>query len=421
VPRKTAPEPARARTAVDPGALDVFVAGTTTGTLTRSAREADTYLFGYREDCADTDAVSLTMPVVPDQYDSMGMVHPIFEMNLPEGALLEKLRLLFAKTVEDFDALTLLSIVGRSQIGRIRYSLPGAAPEDVPAEDLDALLAHRGSEDLFRDLLARYATHSGVSGMQPKALVRSASAPERTTLRGATHIVKSFDPREFAELAANEFFCLRAAALAGIPAARAQLSDNRRLLVVERFDLRPDATYLGCEDFCVLNGLRSHGRYEGSYEALAHRIRQFVAPEHMPAALEQLFATVALCCAIENGDAHLTNFAVLYEDAERPVGLAPAYDLVSTTPYQPRDVLALTLAESKAFPDRARLSTFGRVACGLSESVMRRVLDRIAAGVEGSIAEMRAYAREHRDYHPPGERLVTTFRRGLARSISPAG
>ena len=32
------------------------------------------------------------MPVIRDQYDSMNTVLPIFEMNLPEGALLEKLR-----------------------------------------------------------------------------------------------------------------------------------------------------------------------------------------------------------------------------------------------------------------------------------------------------------------------------------------
>jgi hypothetical protein len=86
----------------------------------------------------------------------------------------------------------------------------------------------------------------------------------------------------------------------------------------------------------VLNALRAHGRYDGSYELIAKRIGQFVTPEAQPQALEQLFATVALCCAIENGDAHLKNFAVLYDDASSPVRLAPAYDLVSTTVYRAR-------------------------------------------------------------------------------------
>jgi serine/threonine-protein kinase HipA len=72
-----------------------------------------------------------------------------------------------------------------------------------------------------------------------------------------------------------------------------------------------------------------------------------------------------LCCAVENGDAHLKNFAVLYEHPEGQVRLAPVYDIIATTPYYARDVLALTLGGSKAFPDRARLSDFGRRACGL--------------------------------------------------------
>jgi len=40
--------------------------------------------------------------------------------------------------------------------------------------------------------------------------------------------VKSFDPREFPELAANELVCTRGAAAAGIETARAQMSENRR-------------------------------------------------------------------------------------------------------------------------------------------------------------------------------------------------
>ena len=416
--RKRAAEAREAGAAPSSRDLDVFASAQRAGRLTRSAREAETFLFGYARDCPPEGAISLTMPVVPDQYDSMGSVHPVFEMNLPEGALLERLRLMFAKTVPDFDALTLLSILGRSQIGRLRYASAGAQPQEVPAEDLTALLAHRGSEDLFLDLLERHAAHSGISGMQPKALVRADdTAPDRFTHRGATHIVKSFDPREYGELAANEYFCLRAAVLAGIPAAAARLSENRRILVLDRFDLRENGVYLGCEDFCVLSALRSTGRYQGSYEDVARRIGQFVSPEHLPGALEQFFATLALCCAIENGDAHLKNFAVLYADPQQPVALAPAYDLVSTTPYVPRDVLALTLGGTKEFPDRTRLVRFGRSACGLGKAAVERILAAVTAGVRGAIAEMQRHAREYPDFARAQERLSQTFERGLARSL----
>jgi serine/threonine-protein kinase HipA len=399
-------------------ALDVFAAERLTGTLSRSDLEIETFLFGYLKDTRAEDAASLTMPVVADQYDSMGAVHPIFEMNLPEGALLERLRLTFAKTVPDLDNLGLLAIVGQSQIGRLRYAVSGSAPAPVPAQNLKELLTFKGAEDSFQDLLERYAIFSGVSGIQPKVLLRDADVPlSRITERGATHIVKSFDPREYPELAANEYFCMQAAHAAGILTADVRLSRNRRILVVERFDRTPQGTYLGCEDFCVLSALRAHGRYEGSYELIAKRIGQFVASEEQSPALEQLFAIVALCCAIENGDAHLKNFAVLYENAQSVVRLAPAYDLVSTTVYRARDVMALELAGTKAFPERGRLIAFGRQACGLSSSRVRDVLQRVEHGVYAAQAEIRKYTREHRDFSKAAKPLLAAMERGLSRSI----
>jgi serine/threonine-protein kinase HipA len=396
----------------------VFAADRLIGTLSRSDFELDTFLFGYLKGTRVDDAVSITMPIVADQYDSMGVVHPIFEMNLPEGALLEWLRLTFAKTSPDLDSLGLLAIVGQSQIGRLRYASSGSVPATVPAQSLEEILTFNGAEDLFQDLFRRYAIHSGVSGMQPKVLLRDSDVPlTRITDRGATHIVKSFDPREYPELAANEYFCMQAAHAAGIAAPEVRLSRNRRILVVERFDRTSQGTYMGCEDFCVLSALRAHGRYEGSYELIAKRIAQFVTPEDQSPALEQLFAIVALCCAIENGDAHLKNFAVIYENAHSAVKLAPAYDLVSTTVYRARDVMALTLDGTKAFPERDRLIAFGRQACGLASSRVTHALQRVEHGVHSAQAEIRKYIRQRRDFSKAGKHLIEAMERGLRRSI----
>jgi serine/threonine-protein kinase HipA len=395
--------------------LDVYAGERLTGTLARSQIQEDAFLFGYAPDYRDQDAVSLTMPVVRDQYDSMNGLLPIFEMNLPEGALLERLRIQFAKLIPHFDSLDLLAIVGQSQIGRLRYAAPGAAPVALPEQNLSELLTYIGAEDLFADLLRRYAEHSGISGIQPKVLVREGRVPPRLSHRAATHIVKSFDPREYPELAANEYFCTRAAQHAGITVPSLRLSDNRRILVAERFDLRYDGSYLGCEDFCVLNGLRAHGRYTGSYEGIAERIAQFVSLENQRQAFEQFFATIALSCAIGNGDAHLKNFAVLYENTEAPVRLAPSYDLVCTTLYQARDVLALTLADSKSFPDRKRLTTFAHTACNLNAARTIDLLDRVVAGIKRAIKDVRRYAKQHADFVPSAARLIAAFESGTAR------
>ncbi len=386
-------------------ALEVHAGRERAGRLTRSAVHDLEFLFGYSSEAPARSAVSLTMPVVPDQYDSSNTVHPVFEMSLPEGALRERLTRDFGKAIPRFDDLDLLGIVGASQIGRLRYAPPGDALPEVPAQSVRALLAYEGADDLMESLLERYARLSGVSGMQPKVLVRDADPVERITHRDTTHIVKSFDPRAYPELAANEFFCMRAAGLCGLPVPRVRLSTDRRVLVVERFDLGPGGDYLGFEDFCVLNGLRSSGRYDSSYETIARRITQFVSPERTPQALEQLFVMVALSCALGNGDAHLKNFGVLYADPESEVWFAPAFDIVCTRAYQPRDSLALTLAGSKAFPDRTTLIRFARLACRLQERRARSTIDRVLDAVHSVRREILRFARGHPDFRPAAKVL----------------
>jgi serine/threonine-protein kinase HipA len=210
---------------------------------------------------------------------------------------------------------------------------------------------------------------------------------------------------------------MQAARYAQIPTAEVRLSRNRRILVVTRFDRTPDGNYLGCEDFCVLSGMHAHGRYEGSYELIAKRIGEFVSPEHQSQAFEQLFATLALSCAVENGDAHLKNFAVLYQDPESPVRFAPAYDLISTTVYQQRDIMALLLDGSKAFRDRKRLTAFAQRACGMTSSRIAGVLQRIEHGIDKTRTQIRRYMKQHEDFTRAGKALLAVMERGTKRSI----
>lgn len=51
-----------------------------------------------------------------------------------------------------------------------------------------------------------------------------------------------------------------------------------------------------------------------------------------------------------NGDAHLKNFGVLYNDpVNADTRLAPAYDIANTTAYIPDDTLALDMVGNKSF------------------------------------------------------------------------
>lgn len=402
------------------GSLDIYVHGEYSGVLGRSAVRSHAYVFGYLPDASPQQAVSLTMPVMPDQYGFQQGVHPIFQMNLPEGELRELLRNRFQKTVQHFDDLALLGIIGHSQIGRIRIAPAGSTLDAMPMQDMRELRAYTGSEDLFAELLQRYARYSGISGVQPKVLVRdadtvaSAAQPEQFSYRDATHIVKAWNPERFPQLAANEYFCMQAARRAGLETPEVELAAQGRLLIVKRFDLDAKGGYLGFEDFCVLNGLATDDKYVGSYQDIAERIRQFVSPHRVHEALEQFFLSLALTCTVRNGDAHLKNFGVLYDDPEDEIRFAPAFDIVSTTPYIPNDTLALLFGGSKAFPERKALLAFARQFCNISERRGKHLLGWVAHGLEATLPELQAYQQQHPAFSEVGERMLALWKQGIA-------
>ena len=169
------------------------------GLLDRHGERGST--FAYLPGAPPTRAVSVSMPLRLESWSVPFGLLPVFEMNLPEGVLRERLRLAFAKATGTFDEFDLLSIVGRSQVGRIRYTGDKEhLQEDVPFQSVDEILERRRGGDLFRYLLEKFASFSGISGVQPKILVRDEKAfaeMEHTGLRfsqsykGATHIVKN--------------------------------------------------------------------------------------------------------------------------------------------------------------------------------------------------------------------------------------
>ena len=75
--------------------------------------------------------------------------------------------------------------------------------------------------------------------------------------RGATHIVKFWEPNEYPQLAANEYCCLKVAEKSGLEVSPYRISQDALAIVIDRFDLRADGTYRGFEDFCVLNTRRT--------------------------------------------------------------------------------------------------------------------------------------------------------------------
>ncbi|EJN33519.1 capsule biosynthesis enzymes related protein [Pseudomonas sp. GM78] len=398
--------------------LFISVSGALAGTLGRGQSRSDS-VFTYVESTQEENSVSLTMPARLESYTWENGVPPIFEMNLPEGALLDELVRRFSKAVRGFDDFTMLAIVGPYQLGRVGIANAQDSNDRPPETRLADLLVHDGAQGLFEDLLHTYGRYSGVSGVQPKVLIRdSATTIDRLTHRGATHLVKSFRAEEYPELAANEYFCMRAALHSGLEVPKFELSEHGKFLVVERFDLN-DRGYLGFEDFCVLNAWPSKAKYDGSYEGAARQIKAFVSPPLLNSALESFFKIVALSSGLKNGDAHLKNFGVLYEDCatDAQISLAPAYDIVTTSVYIKNDSMALLLGGSKAWPKYKMLMRFGRSACNLTEGRCKELLQQVAHGMDVAMSEMAAHIKGNSDFANVGEALVEQWKSGMARSL----
>jgi len=149
---------------------------------------------------------------------------------------------------------------------------------------------------------------------------------------------------------------------AGIPVPEFYLSENQQLFVMRRFDRTQKEEAMGFEDMAVLMGKSAADKYKGSYIQVARALQMFCAPQHVPQALAQLFDQVALSSIVGNGDAHLKNFGVLYtHPMANDVRMAPAYDIVNTTRYNPEDGLALSLKGTRnLFAARVELAEFGR-------------------------------------------------------------
>jgi serine/threonine-protein kinase HipA len=345
---------------------------------------AGDYLFRYHEDANPQAAISLLMPVRLDEYRHREL-HPIFQMNLPEGYVLEQLRNRLAK-VANVDPMLLLALSGSSSpIGRVAVSSPEVdallARQQFPGEKLEEILTWDGAEDIFAGLVDRYILRAGISGVQPKVLVpeHQGSGPQRFTSKTSDLIIKS-GRDEFPGLAINEFLCMSVAKQAGIAVPEFYLSDNAKLFVMRRFDRDEQQNPIGFEDMAALMGLAAEQKYSKSYAAIAKAIRLYCSSEQVQGSLAQLFAMVTLSCIVGNGDAHLKNFGLLYSDpTQRDARLAPAYDIVNTTAYIPEDVLALDLAGNKSlFASRQGLVDFAKV-CDVArpEEVIREQLQAL--------------------------------------------
>lgn len=357
------------------------------------------YSFTYLPDAGPEQALSVTMPVRDESYATWQMP-PALEMSLPEGALKAHLENRFARIVS-MDPMGLLFVTGKARIGNITAELP-AGNTDPELAELGKLLAqHQQQQDaidsgeitrvsdselesLFERLLDRYAIGSGVGGVQPKVLartmVRSSGNPDKMALRTPGHIVKTSDD-DLPFLCLNEHLCLKVAMRAGLDVPSRVLSDNGEALILERFDIKPGGHY-HVEDGCVLLGKPAKDRYEGSMEKLVGALLTSIPDDRRRAASRSLFTQVVVNTLVRNGDAHLKNFAILY-DSPGNARLTKVFDITTTAAYDlfGKDLQALTLNGTRNWPSQKDIIRLGRDRCRLEERECREIMEKAITAI----------------------------------------
>lgn len=331
--------------------LKVFVNQTNSGTL---SKEADKYIFNYAT--GSNNVVSLTMPIRSQSWVDTKL-HPIFQMNLPEGALKDAIKNSFAK-IKKMDDIGFLELIGPYMLGRIKFN---ELQVDDNSLELDSIL-HNSKEKLFDELLAKFAIRSGISGVQPKLLL---SAHNKTTMKFEHFIVKSWSD-EYPQLALNEYFCMKAIQNANLDTPEFYLSDDLSMFIIKRFDIKDDHSYFGFEDMCVLTARGTDEKYDGSYEECTRVIKDIIAPKYKKETLTIFFKAIVMNHLLQNGDGHLKNYGILYDKDFTDAQFAPIYDVITTTIYIKNDIPALKMSDSKLWWKEKTYKTFAKQSCGLS-------------------------------------------------------
>ena len=144
---------------------------------------------------------------------------------------------------------------------------------------------------------------------------------------------------------------------------------------------------------------------------------QFANSTHVAEDLEKLFTLIALNCALRNGDAHLKNFGIIYDDVKGEARLAPVYDLVTTSVYLAKDSMALTLNGSTRWPAAKELRKLGEVRASSTPAKIRQVLERVGESIQDTSKKVQAYSKEHPEFVEIGQRILQEWKKGVNVSL----
>jgi serine/threonine-protein kinase HipA len=374
----------------------------------------------YHANVATDDFVSLTMPVRTESYTWDDVLPPIFQMNLPEGYLLQVLQEQLGPQITG-SPMALLSVIGRNMVGRIQVAAPGANLSEPPRPvEVAELLQGDNSEEAFAELVRQHAT-SGVSGIIPKFLdaqneAKSSESPvhNKTTLVTRRHIIKGSTGR-LPYVTLNEYLCMQVTRRV-LPAARTDLSSDGKAIVVHRFDVDSNGQpYWGMEDFCALLGLRPAAKYDTTWERMARAIRDHVPGPSQFETFHRLATLLILTYALRNSDCHAKNIALLYTNRQ-DVQLAPAYDMITTTVYAgyQHNPPGIGFMGRKTWSPGRSMPRFITATFGIPLRTQNEIVEAISDAVSDTAPEVRSAMDRYEGFAEIGTRMLYTWNEGVS-------
>jgi serine/threonine-protein kinase HipA len=375
-------------------------------------------VMSYLPDVVPEKLVSLTMPVRTESYPWDDQLHPIFQMNLPEGYLLQVLQEEFGPIVGG-NPTTLLSVIGRNMVGRLQVAPPEASLEE-PAKPIEVaeLLKGDNSEEAFSQLVREHAK-SGVSGVLPKFLDTEQKQEgglgphKKASLLTHQHIIKGSSSKlPFAT--ANEHLCMQVASKV-VDSARTELSEDGNVLVVYRFDIdNRGKPFKALEDFCALLGLRPSAKYETTWERIAKAVRTYVQGEYHYETFQKLTAILLLTYALRNADCHSKNVALLYT-SRTDARLAPAYDFLTTSVYAgyQNNPPGISFGGRKTWLPGKTLGKFLTANFGISQREQKQIVERISDAAADVAPAVRELMKNLPGFKDTGKRMLATWNEGI--------
>ena len=289
------------------------------------------------------------------------------------------------------DDYLLFSILAPNIEGRIKY---GKSDNFKIELELDYILEN-DTDDTFNYLLNIFLQKNAISGIQPKTV---AILKDKEKLNIKNYIIKTWG-NEFPYLAENEFISLKTLEFAGIKIPNIYLSKNKKFLIIERFDDKN----LAFEEVLSLMGKVRAFKYNGSYEQVAKIIYQYLSD---PNEMEEFFKLIVMNYLLKNGDAHLKNFGLLFNDDLSEIHLSPAYDVVTTTAYISKDKPALNLFGKKKWYYE-ELIEFGRKYCFLDNA--KDLYDECIEAKNKGIKLLEKYINNNSHFEIIGKKMLDSW------------